>query len=105
MAAGQRLPGMRAVVTGGASGIGAAVVRRFTAEGASVLAADVEGGDVLVDVTSSASVEAAIADIVDRLGGIDVVAAMPGSRSSASSRRFPSPHGTAAWRSISRASS
>lgn len=72
-AAGQRLPGVRAVVTGGASGIGAAVVQRFTAEGASVLAADVEGGDVLVDVTSSASVEAAIADIVDRLGGIDVV--------------------------------
>ena len=59
MAAGQRLPGVRAVVTGGASGIGAAVVQRFTAEGASVLAADVEGGDVLVDVTSSASVEAA----------------------------------------------
>lgn len=68
-----RLDGIRAIVTGGASGIGAAVVERFAAEGAAVLAADIEGGDLPMDVTSSASVAAAIADAVDRVGGLDVV--------------------------------
>ena len=37
-----RLDGKVAIVTGGASGIGEASVRLFTAEGAQVVAADVE---------------------------------------------------------------
>lgn len=37
-----RLDGKTAIVTGGASGIGAAIVRRFTAEGARVLSTDVQ---------------------------------------------------------------
>jgi NAD(P)-dependent dehydrogenase (short-subunit alcohol dehydrogenase family) len=40
MAAGDRLAGKVAIVTGGASGIGEAIVRRFRAEGAEVMIAD-----------------------------------------------------------------
>jgi len=46
-----RLKGKHCVVTGGSSGIGAATVRRFVAEGAEVLVADlaVEGAKALVE--------------------------------------------------------
>jgi NAD(P)-dependent dehydrogenase (short-subunit alcohol dehydrogenase family) len=71
-AEGGRLDGVRVIVTGGASGIGAATVERFAAEGAAVLSADIDGGDVEMDVTSSAGVAAAIAEAVGRLGGLDV---------------------------------
>ena len=37
----QQLAGQRAFITGGASGIGAEMARRFTREGASVVIADV----------------------------------------------------------------
>lgn len=69
-----------ALVTGGASGIGAAVVDRLLAEGARVVAADLhpgEGTDALesvgADVTDSASVRAACERAVERFGGLDVV--------------------------------
>jgi NAD(P)-dependent dehydrogenase (short-subunit alcohol dehydrogenase family) len=68
-----RLEAKRAFVTGGATGIGAAIAARFRAEGASVLVADLDGGDVTCDVRSSASVEAAVATAADRLGGLDTV--------------------------------
>jgi len=41
----KQLSGQRALVTGGASGIGAAISRRFTAEGAHVVVADVNDTD------------------------------------------------------------
>ena len=44
MAEGGRLYGRPAIVTGGASGIGAATARRFAAEGANVLIADIRDG-------------------------------------------------------------
>jgi NAD(P)-dependent dehydrogenase (short-subunit alcohol dehydrogenase family) len=68
-----RLEGKKAFVTGGSSGIGAAVVERFRAEGATVVSADVEGGDVHCDVRSATSVEDAIAHAVAGLDGLDTL--------------------------------
>ena len=82
-----RLDGKVAIVTGGASGIGAATVRRFVAEGARVVVADINdaAGAALAgslgtsaafrhtDVTSLAELEAAVAFAVERWGGLDVI--------------------------------
>ena len=72
--------GLVAVVTGGASGLGAAIARRLAVAGArvAVLDRDVSGAapDVLAveaDVTSDASVRAAVQRVADELGGIDVL--------------------------------
>jgi NAD(P)-dependent dehydrogenase (short-subunit alcohol dehydrogenase family) len=79
-----RLDGKVAVVTGAGSGIGLASVRRFAADGARVVCADidettgraaareVEGLFVQVDVTSEDDVEAMFSAAVDAYGGIDV---------------------------------
>lgn len=83
----KRLEGKRAIVTGGASGFGAGIARRFAEEGARVIVADLnleasralaaELGDadlgVKVDVSSAADV-AALAESANRLlGGVDIV--------------------------------
>jgi NAD(P)-dependent dehydrogenase (short-subunit alcohol dehydrogenase family) len=68
-----RLNGKRVLVTGGASGIGAAIVERFRAEGARVVVGDLRGGDVELDVRSAAATDAAVAFAVERLGGLDSV--------------------------------
>jgi NAD(P)-dependent dehydrogenase (short-subunit alcohol dehydrogenase family) len=63
------------VVTGGASGIGAALVRRFTAAGAAtVVAVDRTAGDGIrvCDVTDPEAVENLVADVVAEHGGIDL---------------------------------
>jgi 2-keto-3-deoxy-L-fuconate dehydrogenase len=54
--------GKRALVTGGASGIGAAVVHRLTEEGADVVVADLNGG-VHLDVRDEAQVAPLMADL------------------------------------------
>ena len=73
--------GVVAVVTGGASGIGAAVVTRLLEGGARVAVLDlnVTGANpaafaVTADVSDSASVTAAINTVAAELGGIDIVA-------------------------------
>ena len=83
----KRLEGKRAIVTGGASGFGAGIARRFAEEGARVIVADLNGeaarvlaaelGDadlgVAVDVSNAAEVTA-LAETANRLlGGIDIV--------------------------------
>lgn len=64
--------GRTAIVTGGAAGIGAAIVRRLESSGAKVRVWDVAGPDP-VDVTDAASVERATAKAADDLGRIDVL--------------------------------
>jgi NAD(P)-dependent dehydrogenase (short-subunit alcohol dehydrogenase family) len=68
-----RLEGKNAFVTGGASGIGAAIAERFRGQGANVVVADLAGGDVICDVRSRSSVEGAIAEAATRLGGLDTL--------------------------------
>jgi NAD(P)-dependent dehydrogenase (short-subunit alcohol dehydrogenase family) len=72
--------GHKALVTGGASGIGAAIAARLTAGGARVAVLDltVDGlPDGLIgvraDVSDDASVRAAVAAAVEQLGGLDIL--------------------------------
>ena len=76
-----------AIVTGGARGIGEAIVRAYAAEGAHAVIADVEiakaealaaelGGRALavrLDVRDAASIAALVATTVGKLGGIDIL--------------------------------
>lgn len=73
------MSGMVAVVTGGASGIGAATARTLAGLGARVAVFDVapdpasEDFSVRVDITDDASVRAGVEAVVEEFGGIDVV--------------------------------
>jgi NAD(P)-dependent dehydrogenase (short-subunit alcohol dehydrogenase family) len=83
----KRLDGRVAIVTGGASGIGAASVRLFVAEGARVLIADLQEergmqlaeqlGDAAayrrVDVSREEDVRGAVDEAVSRWGRLDVM--------------------------------
>lgn len=72
------------VVTGGSSGIGAAIAARLVAEGAHVVVgsrseASVDGAVwVPTDVTDPAAVDALVAAAVDRHGGLDALVANAG---------------------------
>lgn len=80
-----RLDGKRAIVTGGGSGFGEGIARKFAAEGARVLVADINaaaaarvaeaigGAAVAVDVASGASVAAMAQAAVEALGGLDIL--------------------------------
>jgi 2-dehydro-3-deoxy-L-rhamnonate dehydrogenase (NAD+) len=67
-----RFEGRRAVVTGGLSGIGEAVVKRIIADGGKAVAWDVSGG-IKTDISDYASVEKAVAETVKQIGGIDIL--------------------------------
>ena len=70
------------LVTGAASGIGAATAAKFEAEGARVVGVDLtasaDGGVLYGDVTDPASVSAFVATATERYGGIDVLANVAG---------------------------
>jgi NAD(P)-dependent dehydrogenase (short-subunit alcohol dehydrogenase family) len=79
-----RFSGRVAFVTGGASGIGAAVARRLGEEGANVASLDLDGDvpdGVLAlegDVARSSEVDAAVAEVRRRLGPIDILVCSAG---------------------------
>ncbi len=85
-----KLAGRRAIITGGAAGIGAAAAAVFAEAGAKVAIFDVdaEGGDRVAaevkraggeavaletDITQPAAVEAAVAEVVARFGGLEIL--------------------------------
>ena len=85
-----RLEGKVALISGGARGIGAAVARRFAAEGASLVVGDVlleegqllaneiqqSGGEIAftpLDVTSESAWADAVALAIDRYGKLDIL--------------------------------
>ena len=82
-----RLEGKSAIVTGGASGFGAGIVRKFIAEGARVMVADINGGAAQafakeigdaamgfqVDVSKDESVAAMAKAALETLGQVDIL--------------------------------
>ena len=70
----ERLVGTIAVVTGAASGIGAATAERLAAEGATVATVDIaDGVDYVLDVRDETAIRDAFADVVGRHGRLDSV--------------------------------
>ena len=80
----ERFAGRVALVTGGSSGIGAAVARRLLEEGARVASLDLaeRAPDGMLgiagDVSSSADVEAAVARVESELGPVDILVCSAG---------------------------
>jgi NAD(P)-dependent dehydrogenase (short-subunit alcohol dehydrogenase family) len=83
-----RFEGRTAVITGAGSGMGKAMVERFHAEGANVVAADIDGDaaartvsalnggralSVPTDVSDAASVDALAEAVLEQFGRVDVV--------------------------------
>jgi len=80
-----RLQGKAAIVTGGGSGFGAGIVRKFVAEGARVLIADRDASGaervaaatgaaaLQVDVANAADVKRMVDAAFERLGGLDIL--------------------------------
>jgi len=88
-----RLRDMRVLVTGAASGIGAAAARRFVQEGARVALADADAERladtakplesqnaiaIVADVSDEDSIAGAVQEAVDRFGGLDGLVANAG---------------------------
>ncbi|MBB1195309.1 3-oxoacyl-ACP reductase [Curtobacterium sp. MMLR14_014] len=99
------LTGTTALVTGGASGIGLAIVETFVAAGARVIAADLDADGladlaerlgvrtIVLDVTDEDRVEAAVASVDEESGGIQVLVNAAGVLTQAPLEELP----TADW--------
>lgn len=81
-----KLEGRRAIVTGGAQGIGFAIAKRLNAEGARVAILDIQEEQakasaaelngcigVACDVSSPEAIEAAVRTVAEAFGGIDIL--------------------------------
>ena len=81
-----KLEGRKAIVTGGAQGIGLAIAKRLDAEGAQVALFDINeelvkksaaelsrGIGIRCDVSSPDSIEAAVREAAEKMGGLDIV--------------------------------
>lgn len=69
-----RLSGKVALITGGVSGIGAAIAARFAAEGATVVTNDMtDDADIVADISDADAVERMADEVVARHGRIDCV--------------------------------
>jgi NAD(P)-dependent dehydrogenase (short-subunit alcohol dehydrogenase family) len=66
---------MKVVITGASGGIGTATAAELRSRGATVIGLDLVPGDDIIecDVRDQASVDAAVAEAIERLGGIDVL--------------------------------
>jgi NAD(P)-dependent dehydrogenase (short-subunit alcohol dehydrogenase family) len=86
-----RFGGKVALVSGAASGIGKAVVKRLTDEGAKVVGADVTqtDGGILCDVRDPDACAAAVATTLERHGQLDVLANIAGVGGSWISKDMP----------------
>ncbi len=97
-----RLEGMRAIVTGAASGIGAATASLFAGEGARVLAVDLAGTRLAgahadqpriepfeADIASETAAGMIVAAALDRLGGLDILVNNAGTGSNALAEVLP----------------
>ena len=74
-----RLNGRVAVVTGGASGIGAQTAARLVADGAEVLRVDQKGdADLLLDVTSDNASKEILDAVKSRFGKLDIIVTCAG---------------------------
>jgi NAD(P)-dependent dehydrogenase (short-subunit alcohol dehydrogenase family) len=105
-----RLHGKVAIVTGAASGMGAATARLFAREGAKVALADMLEDDghavassigeaalfQLLDVTDEAGWKATVAATIERFGGLDILVNNAGISGSA----YADPFDTAAWHKV-----
>lgn len=72
------MTGLTAIITGGASGIGAATAAQFAQLGANVAVFDINTDGVKhfaqkVDITDDASVRAGVEAVAEKFGGIDIV--------------------------------
>jgi 3-hydroxybutyrate dehydrogenase len=77
------------MVTGAASGIGAAISERLRADGYDVFGVDLEGADLSADLTTREGNAGAVAAALDRFGRLDVIVANAGMQKVAPVEEFP----------------
>jgi NAD(P)-dependent dehydrogenase (short-subunit alcohol dehydrogenase family) len=106
------IPGKKAVVTGGASGMGRASAEALAAAGAAVAILDRESSDGQeiakslggsfhpVDVTEFASAEQALQDAVDALGGLHIAVTTAGGGIAKKTLGKDGPHDLESFRSV-----